>query len=345
MTTSRSSAKALVALTMSFVVVVVLALAVDCSARTRSALDGCTGAYGWPVRPFDHAHPIRGGFGDPRTRFDAPRTEQALLESDGSFSFHQGVDINAPDGSPVYAVSSGTVTRARGQRVTVMCSNGRAFQYWHIYEKARVGQRVEPGKTLIGFILPKREHVHLTELVKGRAVNPVAPGHLTPYRDTTSPEVLDITIRANERGGEQLPGDVHGRVFFVAEAVDMPALAVRGRWEGSYPVTPARLIWRIEGNGRVVIRERVARDVRRSLPKNDRFWQTFARGTCQNWPVFDSRHYRFETGRQLFTLSAGRFDTRRLRDGVYELVVTASDTAGNRAERRLRITVQNLSVS
>ena len=28
--------------------------------------------YGWPVRPFDVAHPIRGNFGDPRTVFGDP---------------------------------------------------------------------------------------------------------------------------------------------------------------------------------------------------------------------------------------------------------------------------------
>jgi len=99
--------------------------------------------------------------------------------------------------------------------------------------------------------------------------------------------------------------------------------------------------WRIERNHRVVVAERVARDVRGSLPKNDRFWKTFARGTYQNWPVFDSRHYRFERGRYLFKLSAHPFDTRRLADGKYELVVTAEDTAGHRAVRRLRFTVNN----
>jgi len=35
------------------------------------------------------------------------------------------------------------------------------------------------------------------------------------------------------------------------------------------------------------------------------------------------------------------FDARRLRDGAYELVVTAADAAGNNDIRRLRFTVQN----
>src|SRR5207247_3967045 len=118
----------------------------------------------------------------------------------------------------VYAVSAGTVVRARGRRVTVGCGNGRSFQYWHIYERVSLGQPVEPGKTLIGLILPMHEHVHLTELDRGTAVNPAAPGHLTPYRDTTVPELLGMTILHN--GSDVSPDSVEGRVGFVAEAID-----------------------------------------------------------------------------------------------------------------------------
>jgi hypothetical protein len=301
-------------------------------------LDGCTGPYHWPVWPLDQAHPIRGGFGDPRTRFADPRTEQALLRSDGSFSFHQGIDINAPDGEPVYAVSSGRVVRARGNRVTVVCGNGRSFQYWHVREKAHVGQLVVPGKTVIGFILPKREHVHLTELRGGSAVNPVAPGNITPYRDITAPELLAISVRHG--GSNVAPDSIHGNVLFVAEAIDTPSLSVRGRWEGSYPVTPARITWSIVRKGHVVLR-RVAWDVSDLVPKNDRFWDVFARGTYQNWPVFASRHYRYEEGRQLFKLTPRAFDTRTLRDGDYDLVVTAEDVAGHGDVKSLHLTVNN----
>ena len=55
-----------------------------------------SGSYGWPVKPFDKPHPIRGSFGDPRTLFRSPPTMDGLLTSNGSFSFHQGVDISAP---------------------------------------------------------------------------------------------------------------------------------------------------------------------------------------------------------------------------------------------------------
>jgi hypothetical protein len=339
MATTHSSARTRVLLALSFISLIALTLAVECSARPRPQLNGCTGPYPWPVKPFHRAHPIRGNFGDPRTRFDLPRSD-AALDGDGVFSFHQGVDINAPDGTPVYPVASGTVTRVPGERVTVACGNGRSFQYWHIAPTVQAGQHVEAGKTVLGHILPLREHVHLTHLEGGKAVNPLASGHLTPYRDTTSPHVLGIVVRSAE--GRDVPAQaVRGRVFFVVDAVDKPALPVHGRWHGGYPVSPAVITWKIEHAGKVVVPERVARDVRGSLPRNERFWKTFARGTYQNWPVFESRHYRFERGKYLFKLSSRPFDTRRFADGVYIVVVTAEDTAGNRGFRRLRFTVKN----
>jgi len=343
MTTSRTThaAAAFAALALPFFLFAALALLADSAAQASSPRTGCGSSYGWPVKPFDQAHPIRGSFGDPRTVFHGPNTEPTILEGDGGFSFHQGLDISAPDGSPVYAVASGTVTRARGGRVTVDCGNGRSFQYWHIEPVARVGQHAVARKTLLGFIQPKREHVHLTHLEKGRAVNPAGRGGLTPYRDTTSPRVLSVSIWNDGLGRELVAGKTSGRVHLVAETIDMPALPVPGRWHG-FPVTPALVTWRIEAaSGRVVVVRQVARDVRVMVPKNERFWDTFARGTHQNWPVFDGRKQRGATGRYLFKLSARRFDTTKLADGDYQVVVVAEDTDGNHDEHRLSFTVDN----
>src|SRR6516164_4051664 len=74
-------------------------------------------SYGWPVAPFDRQHPIRGGFGDPRTIYLEPPTHASLMHPVGSFSFHQGVDISAPDGPAVYPVADGTVMSLTADRV------------------------------------------------------------------------------------------------------------------------------------------------------------------------------------------------------------------------------------
>src|SRR5579884_2715499 len=82
---------------------------------TRSA---CTagrppGAYGWPVRPFDAQHPVRGNFGDPRIINGGGLLAESTSIT-GTYDFHNGVDISAPDGSPVYPVFDRVDRRAVG---------------------------------------------------------------------------------------------------------------------------------------------------------------------------------------------------------------------------------------
>ena len=76
--------------------IIVVALLLGVLAQTAGA-----SAYSWPFKPFDRQHPIRGFFGDPRTVYDNGILAGAF-EGPGTFSFHQGVDISAPDGTPIY---------------------------------------------------------------------------------------------------------------------------------------------------------------------------------------------------------------------------------------------------
>lgn len=333
-TTHHTPAAGLLALVLTLFTVAASALVADSAAISASPTDGCTGPYAWPVKPFGSAHPVRGNFGDPRTVFHGKRSQRTIASGTGVFHFHHGVDISAPDGTAVFAVNSGVITRTRGDRVTIDCRNGRAFEYWHItVANIRVGQHAVAGKTLLGHILPKREHVHLTQLENGRPVNPLAPGRLTPYRDTTRPSVEAITFRRSDLGGAISPTQIAGRVLVYADVTDMPALSVPGRWHG-FPVTPAVVTWKLEtARGRVVVGERVAWDVRRTIPSMPYFWVSFARGTYQNWPVFSDGKARGMTGRYVFRLGAQPLDVDQLRFGAYKLIVSASDTAGNATTR------------
>ena len=344
MTTSRkTSTGALAALLGSFLSLAIAGLVLDSAAQANSAGTGCTGAYRWPVKPFDRQHPVRGNFGDPRTVFEGRRSQSTIESGDGMFQFHHGVDISAPDGSPVYAVADGTITRTHGDRVTVDCPNGRAIQYWHITVPAavRVGQHAVAGKTLLGYILPKREHVHLTQLEGGQPVNPLSHGRLEPYRDGTRPSLLALSFRRSDLGAAIRPDRVSGRVYAYVEASDTPALPVPGRWNG-FPVTPAVVSWRIEtARGRAVVTDRVAWDVRRTIPSTAAFWLSYARGSHQNWPVFSNGKARGMTGRYVFRLSSGGLDPRGLGTGTFKLVVSVSDTAGNRATKSLSFTVDD----
>lgn len=318
-------------------VLAAIALAATGSAGAARAAGG---PYGWPVKPFHAPHPIRGSFGDPRTVFSGPPTRLTLLSGGGSFQFHFGVDISAPDGTAVYPVESGTVARVSSEWLSVGNGAGRVFQYWHIKPLVPVGRRVVAGVTVLGRILRDCGHVHLTEIDDGVDVNPLQAGHLTPYGDTTAPTVASIEFRRSVASADVLPELVNGRLEIVAAAYDLPTLHVAAPWS-DLPVTPAVVSWRIQTPaGRVVVPARTVYDVRSTLPRAP-FWTVYARGTHQNMSVF-GRHYSYmQPGTYLFRLAPGGFDTRTLRDGVYELVVTASDIAGNTASLSQRFCVGN----
>ena len=138
--------------------------------------------YHWPVKPFTSEHPVRGNFGDPRT-VSAFRRPPRAPSTGGELSVplrrrHRGARRHA--GLPRRFRHGQHPNRPLGG---VSCSDGRSFQYWHISPAVRVGDHVTAFKTVLGRILPGAMHVHFTEFQGGRPVNPLQPGHLTPYTD------------------------------------------------------------------------------------------------------------------------------------------------------------------
>lgn len=276
-------------------------------------------SYGWPVKPLLQQHPVRGFFGDPRTPH-GPQGE--------GHSIHFGVDVSAPDGTPVYATLSGRIAidAVHPQVVHVVGDNGTTtFSYWHVVPSVPDGQRANAHRTVLGRIARGWEHVHFAEIQGGVYVNPLRRGAMRPYRDRTRPRVHRFGF---ERRGSAIGRRVSGRLDLVAEAYDRTPLRVPGRWSGR-PVTPAFVCWRLVG-ARVVTRWRTAADFRGVLPTS--FDALYARWTRQNRP---SRH-----GRYRFLL-AGRWDSRTVPDGRYRLEVHVADTRGNASRASVRFTVQN----
>ena len=200
-----------------------------CATRDASnaADDGSAAlaAYQWPLKPFHRAHPFARRFGDPRTAVLSRRGAATQLASSGTFSFHDGVDIDAPNGSGVYPVVSGVVryNHAAPPSCAVQAADGRAFLYTHIrLFMSSPGQAAMAGVTVLGRVKIWNEHLHFSELSSsGHHVNPLLPGHLTPYRDTTRPVVTALDIRG--RGERSVtPLEVQGRIALVADAHDLP---------------------------------------------------------------------------------------------------------------------------
>jgi hypothetical protein len=259
------------------------------------------------------------------------------INGPGPFNFHSGVDISALGGTAVYAVAPGTVYflsakeayfRGRPMALGVRGKDVR-FEYWHIRPAVESGRRVAEHQ-LLGQVITKWGHVHLTEMRRGRAVNPLRVGCLTPYDDHTKPTIVSVMLY---RGGSYLPVSsisLSGRVDLVLDAYDTPELTPN--WPSAV-VTPALIRWRLlsEATGKAVIPTQTPVDFRLHKP-NVALTDVFAPGTRQNGPK-RSGVFNFWLVKSL--------DSSKLPNGAYSLLVLARDTRGNTAHRTFKLTVEN----
>jgi hypothetical protein len=297
--------------------------------------------YHWPIKPFGRQHPVRGGFADPRTLVREAAVGADSSRSAGSFTFHNGIDIYARTGTPVYPVVSGTVARRLySDEVSVETNDERVFQYFHIRPRVRVGARVIADRTVLGRVLPGWLHVHLTEIDVFRVHNPLDPGHLEPYADHTAPSVDGLAFSAAD-GHTISPQKLTGDVSVAANAEDLPPIPVPGEWFG-FPVTPAVISWRITTpGGQVVVPETIVADFRHTEPRNAEFWRIYAPGTYQNFPRFGRRSYFHLPGRYMFDLTPSLFRTERFPNGHYLLTADVADVCGNHGSLTESIRIDN----
>ena len=258
-------------------------------------------AYRWPVKPFDRQHPVRGFFGDPR-----------IANHGRSRQFHFGVDISAPNGTPVYATITGRVWihSLHATTIAVVDESGVEHSYWHVVPTVRTGDRAVAYRTVLGHIEAPYGHVHFSERRDGRYLNPLRPGALGPFADHTNPRVL--SLRA-ERGD------------LVVQVADETPLAVPRPWH-DLPVMPSLVRWRLlAASGRPVSGWSTIVDFRLTIPSASAFDSTWAAGATQN-------HVR-APGRYRLFLARG-LDARSLRGRVVEIAV--SDSRGNATHIRFR---------
>jgi hypothetical protein len=256
-------------------------LATTLSTRPRSF------SYGWPLKPFDRQHPIRAFLNDPR------------IGHNGGTSFHFGVDVSAPDGTPVYAVEGGKVFFDSPRAIAVLAPDGtHSFGYWHIVPAVKSHQIVRRHQ-LLGYIERGWQHVHFAERRGDVYVNPLRDGGLGPYSDHTAPHVVSVELVG---GG------------LVATAYDTPDPVVPGEWTG-LPVTPALLRWRTVGAGAAGAWH-TAVDSRTAMLPRSAFGTVYTPATRQN--------HKGEPGRFSFYLARNWRAT-----GVRRIDLQAADVSGN----------------
>jgi murein DD-endopeptidase MepM/ murein hydrolase activator NlpD len=241
-------------------------------------------SYGWPVKPFDRQHPVRAFLNDPR------------IGAHGGKAFHFGIDVSAPDGTPVYAVEAGTVYFDSKAAIAVVAPDrSHSFGYWHIVPVVKSHQLVARHQ-LLGYVGAGWEHVHFAERRAGQYVNPLRDGGIGPYVDRTAPSVDSISLVGSD---------------LVVTAHDTPDPRVPGAWADE-PVTPALIRWRV-GTGSW----RIAADFRAAmLPQGD-FGRVYTQATRQN--------HKGEPGCFSFYLERGCDPGR-----PQQIEVEVTDTAGNR---------------
>ncbi len=271
-------------------------------------------AYSWPLKPFDQAHPVRAYFNDPRI-------------SGTSKAFHFGIDISAPNGAPVFAVAAGKVHLEDARAISVAAGD-LDFGYWHVVPAVHHLEQVARHQ-LLGHVEAPWLHVHFAERRGGDYRSPLRAAGLTPWTDTTRPQVTAIRFM---RDGHELPAAlVNGAVDVVAEAHDVPPIPVPAPWHG-LPVTPARLRWRVLRGSTVVRPWHTPVDFTKGLLPKERFNTIYAPGTRQNHAGAPGL-YRFYL--------AHTWSTQALPDGDYRVEVEASDLAGNTGSLRLPFTLAN----
>lgn len=288
--------------------------------------------YPWPLRPFHRQHPIRGFFGDPRNLVSS--VDQPLMpETPGEFSFHNGIDIYAAPDQDVYPVVSGRARVANAQEVVVRTRDGRTFQYWHILPLVRTGSWVTASRTVLGTAIPRRGHLHLTEIRGTCAVNPLAPGHLEPYDNPTRPTIVSLGA-VDPTGAPLDPTRIAGPFGLVVEAQDQTPLLVPPPWQG-LPVTPASVRWRLAAaDGKVLLPWTYAADFTVTVPPNRDYWRVYAPGTHENFVGRGSQPQL--SGTYAFRLTPPR---TVLEPGRYTTTVVVSTAGGNRTTQRLSFSV------
>jgi murein DD-endopeptidase MepM/ murein hydrolase activator NlpD len=274
-------------------------------------------AYSWPIQPFYQQHAIRGYFNDPRLA----GPEQG---------FHFGVDIVAPDHTPVYAVTSG-YARVRGMRVSVVPWRRGVprLSYWHVMPLVAHGQYVM-RRQLIGHVEAGAGHLHLAEWKNGTYINPLRIGGLAPYIDDTVPQLPRVTFYI---GGLPVPPQaLSGVIEITVDSFDTSPLPLPPPEWAQGKLAPALIRWQIV-QGESMIRPWVnAVDFRRFLVPFSFFDSVYAPGTYQNRPNRPGRYEYF---------LAHDFDTRVLPNGSYVLQVEALDEQENVGRASFPFTVAN----
>ena len=232
-----------------------------------------------------------------------------------------------PDGTEVFAIQSG-IARLGGHDNFSRFVRVGDFDYVHLDDPVREGQRVTAFKTVLGRVFAGQGHIHFSRYVGNDPVNPLRFGSFVAHVDTAPPEIGDLTaFRPNGKRAQldalsgavalfvnavdrQSHGDLTGGVYRLSYVINRangtPAVGPFDvfQMDGIIPEAAGNMLYTVQST-------------RHSLQPNIWYRLTLKSPTGDGW-----------------------LHTSVLRPGSYSVVVTASDAAGNVATRVFPVVVK-----
>ena len=290
--------------------------------------------------------------------------------------YHTGVDVAVRDDKPesgapagrthrVFAIEGGVVEEATAKGVRGNVRIGH-FGYGHVDARVKKGDRVKAGQ-FIGWTTKGSWHVHLTEFFfpgDGRRllINPLRPGgKLRPYVDTAPPIIHDVRFYtpATPTWGRRVTGVA--QLPPAGTRLDKSRLTgiVDVRARVSDPQSFHRVLPRCPPARRAAppVPDRApahrsapangsccdARSTSPSRSRRSRSDSTTRPGRSRTIPPQPALRRRIQgAGEYWFRLFQKPYwNTTRVPNGRYLLVVRAWDAAGNRARSDIEIGIRN----
>ncbi len=271
-------------------------------------------AYNWPISPVNQQHNISGTFGEFRHTF--------------SIHYHNGVDIPAPEGTPVYAVLGGEVLWMEsgfngGIRV------GR-FAYIHVVPRSdlQLGDHVNQGE-VVGYI-NEGAHVHFKDGGGASSYpvrNPLMPDALQPFDDPWGTNVYRVAFFSHYLDRQMNPDSLWGWVDIVAGALDTTGYGQIAQNNGIFAIWYEVLT---SDTDSVVVgpHQLVRFEYLPSTPVEEVYYIPWSSNQSHNYIVTNSA-----------SKSVGYLNLNRLPGGDYVLAVYATDTRENYDTNFVRIHV------
>ncbi len=274
--------------------------------------------YGWPIQSQFSPHDVNSVLNEYRDNPD--------------YHFHNGIDIQATQGTDVYSVSSGILEYQYNQETGELygLSVGN-FVYIHLEDFDPNLPLPNKWVTHAGFRLAEtnsENHVHFVDGPLYDYVNPLRDDGINPaYVDNYSPEIGSLFIKDHETGDDIDHDNVQDTVDFIVQVKDH--IYTTSHRNGIY-----KLGYEIVGTGQQV----------NSYQFDRWLTDTYFSLVFPQTPEANPGYIYYNVTNHMVGDNAvveGFWDSNSVLDGTYQVRITAEDKAGNVTPKDFSIMVDN----